>query len=154
MADAVVRKGCAGLRMICEDHCNSLIFSFRYCFGFVKDPFHVSKPRKKATSKVTRLQAQTRVIRIFNGLILCLFGLSLGLVAVATALPQKRKLDEKEMEYAQVLARESEVLALKEDKAAAYEALREDPEYLEIHARDRLPLHKDGESIYRIERNR
>ena len=114
----------------------------------------MSKPRKKASSKVTRLQAQTRMIRFFNGLILCLFGLSLGLVAVATALPQKQKLEEKETEHAHFIAREKEVLALKEDKQAAYEALREDPEYLEIHARDRLPLHKEGESIYRIERNR
>lgn len=114
----------------------------------------MSKPRKKVCSKVTRLQAQTRVIRLFNGLILCLFGLSLGLVAVATALPQKRKLEEKEIEYANIIARENEVVALKEDKQAAYEALREDPEYLEIHARDRLPLYRDGESIFRIERNR
>jgi len=114
----------------------------------------VSKSRKKACSKVTRLQAQTRVIRFFNGVILCLFGLSLGLVAVATALPQKRKLKEKEMEYANIIARESEVVALKQDKQAAYEALREDPEYLEILARDRLPLYRDGETIYRMERNR
>ncbi|MEP4079749.1 hypothetical protein [Haloferula sp.] len=114
----------------------------------------MSKRRKRASSKVTRLQAQTRAIRLFNGLILCLFGLSVGLVAVATALPQKRKLEEKEMEYAHYLKREQEELALKEDKKAAYEALREDREYLEIHARDRLPLHREGESVYRIERNR
>ena len=114
----------------------------------------MSKRRKKARSKVTRLQAQTRAIRLLNGLVLCLFGLSLGLVAVATALPQKRKLEEKEMEYARFLQREQEELALKEDKQAAYEALREDREYLEIHARDRLPLHRKGESILRIERNR
>ena len=94
------------------------------------------------------------MIRFFNGLILCLFGLSLGLVAVATALPQKRKLGEKEMEYAEIIAREKEIVALKEDKQAAYEALREDPEYLEILARDRLPLYKDGERIFRMERNR
>lgn len=114
----------------------------------------MSKRRKKVSSKVTRLQAQTRVIRFFNGLVLCLFGLSVGLVAVATALPQKRKLEEKEVEYAHYMQRESEVVALKEDKEAAYKALREDREYLEIHARDRLPLHKEGESIYRIERDR
>jgi cell division protein FtsB len=114
----------------------------------------VPKPRKKACSKVTRLQAQTRVIRLFNGLILCLFGLSLGLVAVATALPQKRKLEEKEVEYVHFIQREREVLAEMEDKQAAYEALREDREYLEIHARDRLSLYREGESIYRIERDR
>jgi cell division protein FtsB len=133
---------------------SSLIFSFLYWFGFVKESGHVSKRPKKAISKVTRLQAQTKAIRVFNGLILCLFGLSVGLVAVATALPQKRKLDEKQMEYSHYLKREAEELALKEDKKAAYDALSEDPEYLEIHARDRLPLHKKGESIYRIERNR
>lgn len=132
----------------------SYIFSFRYCFGFVNKSFHVSKRRKKASSKVTRLQAQTRAIRVFNGLILCLFGLSLGLVAVATALPQISKLEEKKMEYEHYLQREQEEVALKEDKQAAYEALREDREYLEIHARDRLPLHRKGESIYRIERDR
>ncbi|MEM1085271.1 MAG: septum formation initiator family protein [Verrucomicrobiota bacterium] len=112
------------------------------------------KKRKRARSKVTRLQAQTKAIRFFNGVILCLFGLSLGLLAVATALPQKRKLDEKEMEYARALQAEREVLDLKDDKQAAYEALREDPEYLEIHARDRLNLHRKGEKIYRIERDR
>ncbi|MFC7335605.1 septum formation initiator family protein [Haloferula chungangensis] len=112
------------------------------------------KLRKKTSSKVTRLQAQTRVIRFCNGVILCLFGLSLGMVAVATALPQKRKLEEKELEFTNIISREREVMALKEDKQAAYEALREDPEYLEIHARDRLPLYKEGEKIFRIERNR
>lgn len=132
----------------------SWIFSFRYCFGFVKECLHVPKPRKKTRSKVTRLQAQTRAIRLFNGLILCLFGLSAGLVAVATALPQMRKLDEKKIEYEHYLQRASEEHALKEDKQAAYEALREDREYLEIHARDRLPLHREGEIIYRIERER
>lgn len=140
--------------MICEPCGKSLIFSFRNCFGFVNEASDVSKPRKKASSKVTRLQAQTRAIRLFNGLILCLFGLSLGLVAVATALPQKRKLEEKELEYAHFIQREKDELALKEDKQAAYEALRQDREYLEILARDRLPLHKKGERIYRIERNR
>ena len=143
-----------GLRGDLRGQQNSRIFSFRFSLGFVNERPLMSKPRKKPCSKVTRLQAQTRVIRVFNGLILCLFGLSAGMVAVATALPQKRKLEEKEMEYARIIAREEAVLALKEDKQAAYEALREDPEYLEIHARDRLPLHKEGESIYRIERNR
>jgi len=132
----------------------SRIFSFRYCYGFVNERVQVAKPRKKTRSKVTRLQAQTRAIRLFNGMILCLFGLSLGLVAVATALPQMRKLDEKRVEYDHYLQREQEELALLEDKKAAYEALREDREYLEIHARDRLPLHRKGESIYRIDRER
>lgn len=133
---------------------NYRLFSFRYWFGFVNESGHVSKRSRNSHSKVTRLQAQTRVIRVFNSVILCLFGLSLGLVAVATALPQRRKLDEKEQEYARYLQRERAEVALKEDKQAAYEALREDREYLEIHARDRLNWHRPGEKIYRMERDR
>lgn len=114
----------------------------------------MSKRRKKTRSKVTRLQAQTRAIRAFNGVILCLFGLSLGLVVVATALPQKRKLVEKRLEHERFLQREKDTLALKEDKQAAYEALLGNREYLEIHARDRLDLHRKGEKIFRIERDR
>lgn len=128
------------------------IFSFRNSLAFANESGHVAKRSKKACSKVTRLRAQTRAIRFVNGLILCFFGLSAGLVAVATALPQKRKLHEKELEYAHYLQREEELLALKDDKQAGLEALREDREYLEIHARDRLPLHREGERIYRIER--
>lgn len=112
------------------------------------------KKRKPTNSKVTRLQAQTRAIRWVNGVILCLFALSVGFVAVATALPQKRRLAETEAKLARVLQRENEVVARKQDADAAYRAMREDPEYLEIHARDRLNLHRQGERIYRVERDR
>lgn len=110
--------------------------------------------RQPSIAKLSRLRAQTRAIRWFNGFLLCLFGLSIGALAVASAIPQKRQLHEKRLELARIEEREREVVALKEDAQATYDALREDPEYLELHARDRLNLHRSGERIYRIERTR
>ena len=85
---------------------------------------------------------------------LCLFGLALGALAVASALPQKRQLAEKRMELARIEEREREVMAIKEDSQASYKALREDQEYLELHARDRLNVHRPDEKIYRPDRTR
>lgn len=110
--------------------------------------------RHPASSKITRLRAQTRAIRGVNGLALCLFGLSVGALAVASALPQKRQLEEKRIELSRIEEREREVMAVKEDAKAAYDALLNDPEYLELHARDRLNLHRPDEKIYRVERTR
>ncbi|BCX49477.1 hypothetical protein HAHE_33850 [Haloferula helveola] len=110
--------------------------------------------RKTPRSRITRLRAQTRAIRWVNGFVLCLFGLSVGALAVASALPQRRQLEDKEQELARIHEKERQVLALKEDAQATYRALRDDPEYLELHARDRLNLYFPGEMIYRIERDR
>ena len=104
--------------------------------------------------KLTRLQAQTRAIRVFNGLLVCVLGILIGMAVVATALPQRRAMEAKHAELEVVLAREAEVVAEKEDKMASLKALREDREYLELHARDRLNLHEPGEKIYRMERER
>lgn len=103
---------------------------------------------------MTRLKAQTRAIRVCNGLLWCLFGLILGSLVVATALPQRRQLAEKQQQLLATLERERQVMAERDDAQAAYKATREDREYLELLARDRLNLHLPGEMIYRIERER
>ena len=106
----------------------------------------------KRGKKITHLRAQTRALRVANGVALCLFGLAVGSLAVVLALPQKQQLEAKQRELDEVLAKEQAVLRVKEDVQARHEALRHDPEYLELHARDRLNLHQRGEVIYRIER--
>ncbi len=85
---------------------------------------------------------------------MCLLGASIGALAVASALPQRRELEKKEAELARIEDRERQVLMVKEDAMATYQALRQDQEYLELHARDRLNLHQKGEMIYRQERDR
>lgn len=106
-----------------------------------------------SSSKMTRLRAQTSAIRSLNGFVLVVLGCAVGALAVASAMPQKNTLAEKQKELERIQEQEQELIVAKEDAQATYQALREDPEYLELHARDRLNLYKPGEIIYRQERD-
>lgn len=105
-------------------------------------------------AKISRLRAQTRVLRGMNSVILCVLGASLGALTVASALPQLRKFHDKQTELEHVLEAERKVIAEKDDARAKLDAMRDDPEFLEIHAIDRLNLHRPGTTVYRIERER
>ena len=109
--------------------------------------------RKKTTSvKLKRLEAQTRVICTFNRIIFAVMALVLGMAVVASALPQKRKLEELERKLALVQEDEARVRAEKEHREIEYRAMKEDTAFLELKAMDRLNLHREGERIYRIKR--
>lgn len=109
---------------------------------------------KKSTScvKLKRLEAQTQVIRAVNRIVFGVMGLVLGLAVVASALPQKRRLQELEAKLARTLEAEAKVVAEKDHRETEYLALKEDPEFLELNAMDRLNLHRAGERVYRIKR--
>lgn len=110
--------------------------------------------RKKAVEvKLKRLEAQTQVIRAFNRIVFGVLGLVLGLVVVASALPQKRHLADLEFELARVLEAEKKIVAEKEYREIEYRALKEDPEFLELKAMDRLNLHREGDKVYRMKRD-
>lgn len=111
-----------------------------------------ARRKKKAGVKLKRLEAQTRVICTFNRIIFGVMGLVLGMAVVASALPQKRKLDDMKYKLVQVLAEERKVLAEKEYRENEYRALKEDPAFLELKAMDRLNLHREGEKVYRFKR--
>ena len=109
--------------------------------------------RKKTTSvKLKRLEAQTRVICTFNRIIFAVIGLVLGMAVVASALPQKRKLQDLEFKLARAQEEEQRVLAEKEYREIEYRAMKEDPAFLELKAMDRLNMHREGERVYRIKR--
>jgi cell division protein FtsB len=110
--------------------------------------------RRLEATKLTRLEARTRMIRGAGRLVFIVFGMALGFVVLATAVPQKRELDK--LEDRLVLAQERERLAnaQREQRRIELRALREDPEYLEIHARDRLDYCRDGERVLRFRRDR
>ena len=111
-----------------------------------------ARRKKSVEVKLKRLEAQTQVIRAVNRMVIGLLGLVLGLAVVASALPQKRRLQDLEFELARVLAAEQKVLAEKEYRETEYLALKEDPEFLELKAMDRLNLHRKGDKVYRIQR--
>ena len=65
--------------------------------------------RKLAIEKVRRLEARTQVIQWAGRAVFVVACLALGFVVVATAIPQKRKLDELEAKLEKAKAREQEV---------------------------------------------
>jgi len=99
-----------------------------------------------------RLQARTAGIRIVNRAAFTIF-LVTGCVAMAAlSVPQMRKLRSLKEELARAKAQEHHVRSHKERKSRELAALRDDPAYLELVARDRLDLYRSGERIYRIEK--
>ena len=103
---------------------------------------------------MTRLEARTRMIRGAGRLVFIAFGVALGFVVLATAVPQKRELDKLETRLIQAQEREKLATAQRQQRSIELRALREDPAYLEIHARDRLDYYREGERILRFRRDR
>ncbi len=81
-----------------------------------------------------------------------MFCLAIGFVVVATAIPQRRELDKLELKLKAAKVREQAVLADREYHFIEHRALREDPAFLEIHARDRLDYFREGERVLRFKR--
>ena len=106
--------------------------------------------RRLAIEKVKRLEVRTRVIQRAGHVVFWALCLAVGLVVVATAVPQKRRLEELEVKLAQANAREQDVLAERESYEIEHRALREDPAFLEIQARDRLNVYRSGERVLKF----
>ncbi len=102
--------------------------------------------------KLSRLEARTRFVQGASRLVFVAFCLSVGFVVVATAFPQRRALEDLEQKLVAVRERENAVLADRDHHEIEYRALREDPAYLEIHARDRLDYYKPGERVLKFRR--
>ena len=99
---------------------------------------------------MTRLEARTRVIRGAGRLAFVGFCMAIGFVVVATAFPQRRELEKREAKLKLAQIQEASVLAEKEYHQVEYRALREDPAFLEIHARDRLDYYREGERVLKF----
>jgi hypothetical protein len=105
-------------------------------------------------AKLTRLEARTRVIQGAGRFVFVIFCVAIGFVVVATAFPQRRELDQLEAKLKLAKEREQVVMAERENLNIEYRSLREDPAYLEIHARDRLDYCREGERVLRFRRDR
>lgn len=100
--------------------------------------------------KLKRLEARTRFIQGASRVALVGFCLAIGFVVVATAFPQRRELDRLEGKLKLAKDREQSILADREYHQIEYRALKEDPAFLEIHARDRLGYYNEGERILKF----
>jgi hypothetical protein len=107
-----------------------------------------------AASKLTHLEARTRVIQGAGKIALMACCLALGFVMVATAFPQRRTLAKLEANLKLAQQRERMVRAERDCRHIELLALREDPEFLELQARDRLDYFHEGERVLRFRRDR
>jgi cell division protein FtsB len=105
------------------------------------------------TDGLRRLESRVQVIQGLRRLVFILFCASFGFLVVATALPQKRLLDKLEGKLAATKQNERRILAEQSQRRIELRALREDPAYLEIHARDRLDYCGEGERVLRFRRD-
>lgn len=77
----------------------------------------------------------------------------MGCTAVGVlSIPQVRALQRLESELVDAEDHERAVLGDRDRKSRELTALREDPAYLELVARDRLDLCLEGETVFRIQR--
>ncbi len=109
--------------------------------------------QKIAGVKLTRLEARTRAIQLASRVAFVGFGVAIGFVVVATAFPQRRELLRLEVKLQAAKEREELVLADRDYHMVEHRALREDPAFLEIHARDRLDYYQEGERILKFKRD-
>lgn len=108
---------------------------------------------KKHTRKnVRRLKAQTTFIRATNGFLITVILLVIGLIFCLSYLPQKHAYEKKLGELAEAREREEQADSQLDYLRVKLEAIKSDPAYLEIQARDRLQVYRPGETIFRIER--
>jgi hypothetical protein len=110
--------------------------------------------RRIEAAKLAHLEARTRVIRGAGRMLFIVFGVALGFVVVATAVPQRHELEKLEGRLKLAQEREKQVGAERDHRRIELRALREDPAYLEVHARDRLDYCAEGERILRFRRDR
>lgn len=100
--------------------------------------------------KLRRIQTRTRGLVLCRRVMILACGLSVGLVVVSMAMPHKRVLDDLETALEEAGEREKSIATEKQDFETELRALREDPAFLEIHARDRLDYYREGERILKF----
>ncbi len=100
--------------------------------------------------KLTRLEARIRVIHGAGRFVFVVFCIAMGFVVVATAVPQLREVDRLEAKLKLAKDQEKLIVAEREFREIECRALREDPAFLEIHARDRLDYYLEGERILKF----
>lgn len=102
------------------------------------------------SGNLARLEARTRLVKLLVRCSFVLFCLSLGFVVIAMAVPQYRILNELEAKVAAAEEREKVALTERDHRRIELQALREDPAFLEVYARDRLDMCREGERVLRF----
>lgn len=109
--------------------------------------------RVMTPGRFRRLQTRARVIRALASVAFLGFSLSCGFVFVAGAIPQQDVLATYERRLEAARKQEAIVYGERDQARTECAALRDDPGFLEIHARDRLDYYREGERVFRFHRS-
>jgi cell division protein FtsB len=103
--------------------------------------------------KLARIEARTRAFDALRRGVFVVFCAAAGFVCIAMAMPQREKLLQVEARLKDAQRRESIAMADRENLRTEHRALREDPAYLEVHARDRLGRYREGERVLKFSKD-
>ncbi len=116
-------------------------------------PDSSSRLRKESRHSAGRsVRGRTTGVRIVTRSAFSVFLITACVALGVLSVPQMRKLRALKEELARAKALEAHVEREKDQKRRDLHAIRNDPAYLELVARDRLNLYREGERVYRIER--
>jgi cell division protein FtsB len=111
--------------------------------------------KKRFTAKqLARVEGRIRLYGAVNHMLYVAMAIAFGLVITAFAVPQKKEYEKLQAKLRATQEREQETLARKEHASIELQALREDPTFLEVQARDRLNYYREGERVLRFDPNR
>lgn len=98
-----------------------------------------------------RARREASVWQRLNSILLVLLAVAALLVIVSLFLPlsKKRAQSQVEIDRLQALVNDQKTMLARQTREVSL--LKTDPAYLEIMARDRLDLMKEGETIFRLE---
>jgi cell division protein FtsB len=100
--------------------------------------------------KLARIEARTEAFNSLRRMLFVVFCAASGFTCVAMAFPHRQRLDEMEQSLKEAKVREQLALADRDNMLTEHKALREDPEFLEVHARDRWGLYREGEKVLKF----
>jgi cell division protein FtsB len=98
-----------------------------------------------------RARREATIWQRLNSILRVLLVLALLLVIVSLFLPQSKKLAQSRGEIERLQDQVTEQKTLLARQTREVNLLKTDPTYLEIMARDRLDMMKEGETIFRLE---
>jgi cell division protein FtsB len=98
------------------------------------------------------IKAQTTLVRTTNRLLFFVIAMAAALTACLSFMPQKYAYEKKLAELKDAKTREELAENQLDSLRIKLEAIKSDPVFLEIQARDRLQVYRPGETIYRIQR--
>jgi cell division protein FtsB len=111
--------------------------------------------KKRFTAKqLARVEGRIRLFGAVNHMLYIFMAVAFGLIITAFAVPQKKEYEKLQAKLRATQEREEETLARKEHASIELRALREDPAFLEVQARDRLNYYREGERVLRFDPNR